>query len=71
MKTKILAVMFVLVALFSFFIAGCSDNGKITANESQSQEEKLECPRGLEHEPAPGSCPLYRDENNDGYCDYE
>lgn len=29
----------------------------------------VDCPHGLINDPVPGSCGLFRDTNNDGYCD--
>lgn len=44
------------LAVISLFVAGLSVFGQ-------------ECPRGLINDPAPGSCGLYNDRNNNGICD--
>jgi hypothetical protein len=74
---KIFAVL-ILVAVFSaLLLVGCTKNSvkdALTSDksgiENSLSEEDLVCPSGIGHEPAPGSCPLYRDANNDGLCDY-
>lgn len=79
MKDKSRKILFLFSLFFIsslLFLAGCSENKDADAvsNSSvevdQSGQEELVCPKGNSHEPAPGSCPLYRDENNDGFCDF-
>ena len=36
---------------------------------SVTRAEALDCPYGFVNDPAPGNCNLYRDFNNNGYCD--
>ena len=41
-----------------------------TATPAAAQAVYVACPRGLVNDPYPGHCKLYRDSNNNGYCDW-
>ena len=48
--------------------AGCA--GAVEAsNTASTQSVRTACPRGLVNDPYPGHCRLYRDNNDNGYCD--
>lgn len=72
-KENTLILMFSII-IMAFLFSGCSGSAETleenSVNVKETQQEELQCPKGLEHEPAPGSCPLFRDENKDGYCDF-
>lgn len=82
-KIKIKPILMLSVFLVSLlmlsFAFGCTgkevvntESSSASAPEgSSSPEEELICPQGIGSEPAPGTCPLYRDENNDGFCDFK
>jgi hypothetical protein len=74
MRAKIVIAL-TLLMLLSSLLAGCSQE-KGTADDQQNvslSQNTLsggaECPRGVEDDPYPGSCGLYVDKNNDGFCD--
>jgi hypothetical protein len=47
-------------------------NVRIAVDNYQLLEvQGYKCPYGIEHDPAPGLCGLYTDEDGDGSCDYE
>jgi len=47
----------------------CQNNNKEIFNINSNQEEKVDCPFGIEEDPSPGRCRLYIDKNNNGICD--
>jgi hypothetical protein len=75
---KIFAVLILIVIFSALWLVGCTKNGvkdALDANKSSldndAAEEDFICPLGIGNETPPGSCGLYRDANNDGYCDYK
>lgn len=75
-----LSVFLVFILMLSF-VFGCTVEKEVadtkdtnlmsSLNSTAQPEEQLICPKGIGSEPAPGTCPLYIDENNDGYCDFK
>lgn len=55
---KIFIILFILVFLF-----GCTTNAETLTGNS------VACPKGITDDPYPGSCGMYIDQNENGYCD--
>jgi hypothetical protein len=81
-KSVVMSSVFLISILMLSFVFGCSGAKEVAITEdissnpvlgdsSSQSEEELICPLRIGSEPAPGTCPLYRDENNDGFCDFK
>ena len=68
---KILLIGFMLI-LFMFSSCNPQTTGEVIqeTNTHNQIDNTPSCPRGIEHDPYPGVCPLYIDKNSNGECDY-
>lgn len=58
-------IYFFILIILLITIAGCAKQNTITAEVTNTPS----CPRGIENEPYPGTCPTYADANSNGNCD--
>lgn len=73
------AAMVILIVVISLtaVLVGCSQddrpeteqNTSISQNTISSAAYEAECARGIENDSYPGSCGLYTDKDNNGFCD--
>ena len=74
MKNKMfVTIIAILILLIGVLLTGCSTKAEstVTDNSLYSNVQPLAgtCPYGVEKDPSPGICPLYRDSNQDHICD--
>jgi hypothetical protein len=63
---------FVIVFLFVslLLVSGCATEATQSITGEFLDDGRVTCPNGMVDDPAPGSCGLYTDENDNNICDY-
>lgn len=63
---------FVFLSVFLLFLYGCGETTEYEqANNESAQGNELSCQNVTENTSSPGTCSTFRDNNNDGFCDFE
>ena len=70
MKTLTITLLVLILVLSACATSSPENTNNLSENLELESHISDTCPRGIHDDPAPGMCPLYIDENSDGFCDY-